>query len=199
MVQGQADGAGVITATVARDGVLAFHQPVTAAARALMALGGLVPLLAPYELLVRPQWLGFSIATVFVLVICAGAVVVSALFLSTAILGVARTFVFDPRTRILTADDRGLFGRRKRHYGFDDLGAIAMVADETTDSGTRYRLSIGLRGQMRRLEIDWFDDIDSAEEARAMLRDTLGGPHARGPVLGWVRPLETGGEGLPRA
>mgnify|MGYP001116828308 CR=1 FL=1 len=56
--------------------------------RILFVLAGLIPLLAPYELIIRPNWQGYlNIPFFFVLIVSIGALLVSALLFWGAIAG----------------------------------------------------------------------------------------------------------------
>jgi len=69
----------------------------------MFALLALFPLIAPYELLVRPKWESWlHPAFFFVLIISLGAMSVSAFLLFTALAGLAQRMRFDASTRVFT-------------------------------------------------------------------------------------------------
>lgn len=71
--------------------------------RIVIGLAGAIPLLAPYELLVLPGWeRALSPAFLFALIISAGAVVVSGLFVFAAIAGLNERMRFDAGAAVFT-------------------------------------------------------------------------------------------------
>lgn len=71
--------------------------------RIVIGLAGTIPLLAPYELFVRPGWEGsLSLAFLFALIISTGAVVVSGLFVFAAIAGLNAHMRFDAGDSVFT-------------------------------------------------------------------------------------------------
>lgn len=81
---------------IERDGHLEVRSPMRTRMRLLFAALALVPLLAPYDLLIASQW-EFSLHPVFLLavLVSAGAVAVSALLLYAAVAGLSSRMSFD--------------------------------------------------------------------------------------------------------
>ena len=81
---------------VESNGVLEIRTVMTAGMRLLLVLFSLVPLLAPYELILVPDWQDyFNVYFVFVLIISVGALAVSAFLVWAAIAGLNSRLSFD--------------------------------------------------------------------------------------------------------
>ncbi len=81
---------------------VSFEESFGDGARAILAIAGLVPLLAPWELLVRPSVSTFDAATLLPWLVSAGAVAVGLPLLAVALLGLRRTVTVDPREGIVS-------------------------------------------------------------------------------------------------
>jgi hypothetical protein len=160
------------------------------AARLFLFAAGLVPLLAPYELIIRPDWTTFaSPAFIFALVISAGAISVSVLMLGAAIAGIDDEVRFEPAGREVIHRSRSPVARmRERRYPFDSVASLETEAVQWDSRADTFRLRLVTRdGQTIRFGA--FGRRDSAERVRADLLailnpgDTAGVPDA-GPVHG---------------
>ncbi len=78
---------------------LVIHSPVPIGRRLFFAGLGVLPLLAPYELLIKPNWQHYrNPVFFFVMVISMGAIAISALLFFAAVAGLSSTMVFDRST-----------------------------------------------------------------------------------------------------
>jgi hypothetical protein len=112
-----------------------FTEHMSAGMRVFLFIVGLLPWLAPYELLIRPGWTRFSIFTLFFLVISLGAVAVSLAFIGGAIFGLNQTLTIDRACRtIIHAYESAAFPLKVRTYAFGQLQSIELM-DHDWDSG----------------------------------------------------------------
>jgi hypothetical protein len=129
---------------VERGDELNVTSPMTPGLRAFFFLIGLVPLAAPYELLIRPGWQTifhpfFALAAI----ISGGAVMLSALFVWAAVAGIESSARFDRRRRTLTTVERApVMPTRTRTRPLDELLAIEIEKTEWSDSGPTYSLRL---------------------------------------------------------
>jgi hypothetical protein len=120
---------------VQTDDHIEFSERMSAGLRVFLFIVGLFPWLAPYELLIKPGWSGFSIFTLFLLVISLGAVAVSLAFIGGAIFGLNQTLTFDRSSRSIThAYESTLVPLRVKKYSFAQLKDIE-IAEHDWDSG----------------------------------------------------------------
>jgi hypothetical protein len=140
-----------------------FTERMSAGLRVFLFVVGLLPWLAPYELLIRPGWTGFSIFTLFFLVISLGAVTVSLAFIGGAIFGLNQTLMFDRSSRVIThAYESTLVPLHVKKYSFTQLKSIE-IAEHDWDSspstyGLKFTFSDGHHTEPR--------SLSSREEAR---------------------------------
>ena len=88
-----------------------------------------MPLLAPYELLIKPAWTDIpSLAWLFVFVISLGAIVVSILLLLVAIFGLNRRVEFNAATKTIRVTESHLLQRqRELKCPFSDVVPSAAI------------------------------------------------------------------------
>ena len=151
-----------------------YHEPISAATRVLLFLAGLVPLLAPYELLVKPGVPVFQLGMIPFWVIAIGASCVSILLLAAAVLGFTKTVHFDHRLRRMTLRADGIFGfSHVRTHAFERLGVPAIRMDAYTEGPPVYRLEIPVTGRRRPIEIAVFKTESEAAIEADLLRTIL--------------------------
>jgi hypothetical protein len=123
---------------------LVLVSPMPSGKRVGFALMGLVPLLAPYELLLRVGWQSY-LHPFFVLavIVSAGALAVSALFLFAAVAGLASRITMDANTSTLTYSHAAPvvpeFIRTRR---LDSIAHIDTRTHQWTDGPSSYSLRI---------------------------------------------------------
>ena len=136
--------------------------------RVLFALLALLPLLAPYELLLRPHWTDyFNLVFLFFLIVSLGALTVSALLLWAAIAGLSKVLRFDRSTGLLIYQSGAPIVRwRKTEQPLSDVEKIAVNMHEWTDGAPSYSMDVTLRsGQGFRIGSSW-----NQEEIETMVR-----------------------------
>jgi hypothetical protein len=153
---------------------------MTPGLRAFFFLIGLVPLAAPYELLIKPGWETifhpfFALAAI----ISGGALVVSALFVWASVAGIEAGARFDRRRRTLTTVERApVMPTRTRTRPLDELRAIEIEKTDWSDSGPTYSLRLGFAdGQALKL-LASFARPEEAEAVRRRIGRFLAGPEA---------------------
>ncbi len=124
-----------------------FSERMSTGLRVFLFIVGLLPWLAPYELLIRPDWTGFSIFTLFFLVISLGAVAVSLAFIGGAIFGMNQTLIIDRAQRtIIHAYESAAFPLKVRTYAFGQLQSIELVEHDWDSGPSTYGLKFTFAG-----------------------------------------------------
>ncbi len=111
--------------------------------RVFLFIMGMLPWLAPYELLIKPGWTGFSLMTLVFIGISLGAIAVSFGFIGAAIFGMNQTTAFDLSARTITHRyETAVNALRTKRYTFNDI-TKSEVREHNWDSGPRtYSLEI---------------------------------------------------------
>lgn len=114
--------------------------------RVFLFLLGLLPWLAPYELLIKPGWTGFHISTLVFLIISLGAIAISIAFIGAAVFGMNQTATFDLTTRTITHRyETIVHALQTKRYSFNDISK-STVREHDWDSGPRtYSLEISFK------------------------------------------------------
>ena len=121
--------------TILKDGQIQFTEQMSTGLRLFLFLVGLLPWMAPYELLIKPGWTGFHVITIFFIIISLGAIAVSLAFIGGAIFGLNQTLTIDPANRLIThAYESAVIPLRVRKYTFNQLKSIEIMTHDW-DSG----------------------------------------------------------------
>ncbi len=80
---------------------IVITETMSTGIRVFLFIMGLLPWMAPYELLIKPGWTGLSLMTLVFVGISLGAIAVSFGFIGAAIFGMNQTATFDLNTRHL--------------------------------------------------------------------------------------------------
>ncbi len=136
--------------------------------RVLLVLFALVPLLAPYELLIKSSWQGqVSFDWIIPLVISIGAIVVSLLLFLAALSGRGERFLFDASKRQLTYQFKTVFtaGFQQEIYSFDQIESLEIKEYTSEYSLYTYDIVVKIAGgpEMR------FGDFSSRSDAERYL------------------------------
>ena len=119
-------------------------SPVPVGKRILLALLGLIPLLAPYELLWRVQWNHYW-HPVFLLfaIVSMGAVAVSGLFLFAALAGLSSKMTFNGLRSTFTYLERApIVPQRTQVLPLSSIESIHIRTQEWSDGSPSYSLRI---------------------------------------------------------
>ena len=124
---------------------LEIISPMPVGKRVVFVVLALVPLLAPYQLLVAPRWENtLSPFFGFAALVSLGAMAVSAFLVWAAIAGIESTARFDRHRRTVTTIARApVMPLQARTYALDDLRAIEVEKTEWSDGAPSYSLRIG--------------------------------------------------------
>jgi len=150
---------------------ISFLSPI---ARGVFLLFGLIPLLAPYELLIKPAWQRrISIGTLPFLVISLFAVGVSIFFIIAAFLGRNQHFQFDVSNRTVKYRFNSvLHPIREESYEFNQIEAIGIEVNEWDSRPDSYDICLKIRGK-RELKFGDFLSRQDAEQCLTELKNIL--------------------------
>ncbi|MBN8655315.1 MAG: hypothetical protein J0M11_06210 [Anaerolineae bacterium] len=125
------------------NGKIEITETMSTGIRIFLFIIGLFPWLAPYELLIKPGWTGFSIITLVFVGISLGAIAVSLAFIGAAIFGMNQTVTFDLNARTITHRyETAINALRTKRYSFSDM-TKSEVREHNWDSGPNtYSLEI---------------------------------------------------------
>jgi hypothetical protein len=155
-------------------GRIEFSSEMPLAARLLILAAGLVPLLAPYELLIKPTWQEFSLIWLFALVISAGAIATGLLAICVAVFGMSQHIRFDAASRGLTYSFKTAGGRHgEKEYPFSDIERLRVRTHHWTDGPATYNLALKLRAT-REIEFGRFVVQGDAERYLSVLTGMIG-------------------------
>ncbi len=154
---------------------LEFRSSQSPVVRIFFFVFGLLPLLAPYELLLKPKWNTFFSPFFFLaLVISIGAVGVTVFFLSAALLGLNKVVRFNAAQReVVYGFGAPLLKWRRKLVPFAQIVDLR-VETQTWDSGPdTYDLSLDtVDGHS--IRFGKFVTRDDAEKTRTAIRTILG-------------------------
>ena len=124
--------------------ILEVTSPMPTGRRVLFGLLALIPLLAPYELLLKPGWeTVFHPAFAFAAIISLGAMFVSAFLLWAALAGLESRARFDLRRQTLTTAFWAPVVPLTQHtYSLRDLRAVRLEETEWSEGSPSYSLQI---------------------------------------------------------
>lgn len=134
--------------------------------RVFLFLLGLLPWLAPYELLIKPGWTGFHISTLVFLIISLGAVAISLGFIGAAVFGMNQIVTFDLAAHTITHRYATAVNPwRTKRYSFYDI-AKNEIREHDWDTGPRtYSLEIYFKDKHKIL----MGNFTSRKEAESVL------------------------------
>lgn len=162
---------------------LEIASPMPRLKRFIFLLLALVPLLAPYELLMAPGWENILNPYFgFAALISLGALAVSAFLVWAAIAGIESTARFDRRRGAFTTVARApVMPLRAQAYSFDDLRAVEIEATEWSDGSPSYSLRIDTADGRAFKLLAGFDQR-GVEAVRHQLSRFLAQPTPRGSL-----------------
>lgn len=150
-------------------GQIEFSSEMPLVARLLILGAGLLPLLAPYELLIKPTWQEFSLIWLFALLISACAISTSLLAICVAIFGMGQHIRFDSTSQGLTYSFRTAGGRHgERQYPFSDIETLRVRTHHWSDGPATYNLALKVRAT-REIEFGHFGIEQEADRYLSML------------------------------
>ena len=158
-----------MTSLQVTDGRVQATSHLTGWGRLALLVVGLVPLLAPWELLVRPRWTTFaSPFFAFALFISLGATGLAVLLMSGAVLGRSTRLVIARSERALQLTTWGLFQRSTRRVPLEQVTSVSVVTHESSEGPDTFSLSFALADGSQ-LESPWVDRVDAADQAAKLV------------------------------
>lgn len=137
--------------------------------RVFLFIAGLLPWMAPYELLIKPHWKEFNLFSLFFFFISLGAISVSCVFICGALFGLNQTLSFDADTRTVHyAYESFIMKFREKRYAFCDVSSIEIYTHEWDSRPDSYGLEITF---CDKLKVQVVDSNDKREADR--YRETL--------------------------
>lgn len=129
---------------VVRPDCLEIRSPIRPGMRGLLAALALVPLLAPYELLVRVEWEHYlNPFFLFAAAVSAGAVAVSAAFLFAAATGLSSQMVFDRQASTFSYSAKAPVVRRTRQvHPLSDVCDVKVGVRDWSEGAPTYHLAV---------------------------------------------------------
>ena len=145
---------------------IVITETMSTGIRIFLFIMGLLPWMAPYELLIKPGWTGFSLMTLVFVGISLGAIAVSFGFIGAAIFGMNQTTTFDLNARTITHRyETAVNALRTKRYSFNDI-TKSEVREHNWDSGPNtYSLEIYFKDKYKIL----CGNFSSRAEAEAVL------------------------------
>jgi hypothetical protein len=147
---------------------LVFRQSMSVRLRWIAGAAGLFCFFPSHDLLIRPGVPVLQLGMVPMWIIALGAGALGLALLAAAILGPARTVIFDPAARELRDLGAAGFGLAwGRRYPFRDLGAPTVMRHHESDGPDTWRVIVPCAGKP--LDIESYDDEVSAQQAAARI------------------------------
>jgi hypothetical protein len=154
----------MIDSSVDSGKLIEFSDRMPPLVRVLIFICGLIPLYAPYDLLLPlSRWNSFSIFLVGAVVISLGATVLSLIFMAAALFGISSTVRFDGASRIVTYSwETAVTGLRVRRHAFEEIARLGIETHEWSDGPPTHRIVAELKAG-RGFEFGKFDARADAE------------------------------------
>ena len=156
-----------MSSVIQTNGKIEITETMSTGVRTFLFIMGFLPWLAPYELLIKPGWTGFSIMTLVFAAISLGAIAISLGFIGAAVFGMNQTVTFDLTARTITHRyETAVNALRTKRYSFSDM-TKSEVREHDWDSGPRtYSLEIYFKDKHKIL----CGNFPSREEAEEILK-----------------------------
>jgi hypothetical protein len=153
---------------------IVFSERMAVGLRILLIVAGFVPFLAPYDLLIRPGWTGFSLSFAFAIIVSLGAVAVGLLLIFSGLFGLNQALHFDGSTRtILYAYETPLIPIRRFRYQFGDVLDMKVNTHDWSDAPSTYGVQV-IFSDNRKTEVGSFAKELQATEALQKVRQLVG-------------------------
>lgn len=140
---------------------LEIVSPMSWGRRALFALLGLFPLIAPWELLIKPDWSGyFNLFFMWSAAISAGALGLSALLFFAALAGLSSRIVLDAASSTFVYSYAApILSPSQRTYALDEVERVEAITHESSDGPPSYSLRFATsRGTAHETASSWSHD-----------------------------------------
>jgi hypothetical protein len=152
---------------------IGFTERISPGTRAALFVLGLLPWLAPYELLFKPRWEGVGTAMLFAVIISLGAIAISLAFIGCAIFGLDQTLIFDLKTKtVLHRYQNTVTSLRTKRYTFREIRQIETYIHEWESRPNTYSLRI-LFSDGRKTNVGGFSEQAEADQMRERLHNLI--------------------------
>jgi hypothetical protein len=154
---------------------LELTNRVSPGLRVFIFVIGLIPLLAPYELLFKVKWNEyFNLAFLFALAISLGALTVTGFFIFFALMAFSRRLNFDlNRKVVIYGFNHALQPYREELYDFEDFAITAVEEHDSSDGPASYSLVLYTHGGSD-ISIGYFNERTQADYYRNMIESWIG-------------------------
>lgn len=148
-----------------KDSEIIFLEKVPNGLRVFLSIIGLFAMIfAPYELLVRPNWSGFSLYLIIPIIVSVGAFLLGSLFIVAGLFGLNQTLRISAKSEsIIYSYDSALMPFRRKTYNFKDVTNIEVKIHDWTDGPSTYGLKF-LFANGQKIEIGSFERRNEAEQ-----------------------------------
>jgi hypothetical protein len=145
-------------------GGIEFRSHLSPAVRALILIGGMLPLLAPYDLVLKPLSRGgLGAVGWFFVLLSAGAVALSLLAFAGALFSLSQRLRFDRRDGVIVYGfEAALLRYRERRFPFSAVEALDIKRHQWSDDPASFNLVLRLKG-FRDIEFGGFAQRVDAE------------------------------------
>jgi hypothetical protein len=139
----------------------------------MISLLGLLPFLAPYELLIRPRWQEVNLVLIVPMVISLGAVIVGATFILAGVLGLNQTLRFDSFSKsVLYTYETAITRVRRKCYDFGDVRQIEIKTTDWDSRPPTYGLRVNF-ADGRKVEVGYFASQQEAQDCLSRIERLL--------------------------
>jgi hypothetical protein len=130
------------------DSELIITEKVPAGLRIFLSILGLIAMtVAPYKLLIQPDWEGFSLYLVIPLIISFGAILIGGIFIIAGIFGLNQTLIVSAKMKsIQYSYESVLLPLRKKTYKFTEITSLEIITHDWTDGPSTYGIQVNLSG-----------------------------------------------------
>jgi hypothetical protein len=156
------------------DGVIELRERLTWGRRVLFILISLFPLIAPYQLLIKPSWDSyFNFFFIISLMISLGAFFVSGFLLFISLAGLSTRLIFDPTTQTFTyIHEAPIVPFRRDLIAFDEITRIEVEKHDWTDGEPSYSLQVHIKDD-RTYKSASFSTQEQARSAQERIAELL--------------------------
>jgi len=159
---------------LAENDQIVFLERMPGGLRIFLTVFGFVPFLAPYDLLIRPDWTGLSLLLIFAIVISLGAIAVGLLLIFSGLFGLNQVLHFDGCNRTIDyAYETPLIPIRRFRYQFEDVMDMTVNAHDWSEGPSTYGVQVVL-SDGRKTEVGSFAKEIEADEALEKVRQLIG-------------------------
>ena len=153
--------------------------------RVLLLLASFVPLLAPYELIIRPDWPSYwSVPFAFAAALSAGATSIAVLLAYAAVAGLSSRMAFDRGTGTFSyASGAPLVRWRRSQCPLDSIAELKKTASAWTEGAPSFSFAVHTQdGRFFRSGSSWSErEVDSIIDRVSAFLDQSTGAAAKAP------------------